>query len=133
MAVTVDWKNDEHTILSYTLDGHWTWNELFLAAERGVALNQDVRKDVVAVLDLRNSLGMPSGGVTQLTSLAEIPRPNTRLVIVVGGGPLTASVVSIYNRIRFTSSTKVRWVANMEEADITISRFRLETPRKILA
>jgi hypothetical protein len=126
MPVSVEWKNEEKTILAYTLDGQWTWNELYRAAERGVALNQNVGKDVYAVLDLRTSLGLPGGGVTQLTRLAEIPRPNTRIVLVVGGGALTASLVSIYKRIRFTSSTMVKWVPSMEDALLLIADFQLE-------
>ena len=94
-------------------------------------LNQNFRKDVFAVLDLRTSLSLPGGGVTQLTRLAEIPRPNTRMVLIVGGGSLTASLVSIYNRIRFTSSTIVKWVGSMEDALAMIHRFQAEKPQRI--
>lgn len=131
MAVTVEWKNNEKTILGYTVDGQWTWNEIYVAAERGLALNQDYRKDVFAIVDLRNSHGIPTGSVTQLTRLAEIPRPNTRLVLIVGGSSLTASIVTIYNRIRFTSSTIVKWVPGMEDALDMIHRFQAEKPQPI--
>lgn len=131
MAVTVEWKNDEKSILGYTIDGQWTWNELYRAVEHGLALNTNFRKDVFAVVDMRTSLGLPSGGVTQLTRLAEIPRPNTRMVLIVGGGSLTASVVTIYNRIKFTSTPTVKWVASMEEALDIIERYPVQQPRQI--
>lgn len=131
MAVSVGWKDVEKSILEYAIDGQWSWNELYRAAERGVALNQNVCKDVFAILDLTRSQGIPSGGVTQLTRLAEIPRPNTRLILVVGGGSLTASVVTIYNRIRFTSSTVVKWVPSMDFALKMIQRYNDERPQRI--
>jgi hypothetical protein len=124
MPVSVEWKNEDQTILGYTLDGRWNWTELYRATEHGLSLNNNFHKNVYVTVDLRTSLGLPSGGVTQLTRLAEIPRPNTRMVLIVGGGSLTASLVSIYKRIRFTSSTVVKWVPSMEDALLQIANFQ---------
>lgn len=122
MGVQVTWDNEAHTILHYKMEGRWRWNELYAAVEEGHILNDDPSQEVYAIVNLERSLGIPPSAMTQFGGLATLTRPNTKVVIIVGGGGFVSTLIKIFSRIYQGVGVHTCWVATMAEAYALIVR-----------
>jgi hypothetical protein len=59
MAITVDWLDSEHTILKWTYQGQWTWDELAAAMRTQNNLLAAGSNGVAVIVDMRESNFLP--------------------------------------------------------------------------
>lgn len=129
MGVKVGWDDDEHTILHYKMDGRWRWNELYEAVKEGHALNNDTSHDVYAIVNLERGLGVPPSAMTQFGTLATLTRPNTKVVVFVGGGGFVSALIKAFNRIYHGAGVQSCWMPTLAEAYVLIAREKARPAR----
>jgi hypothetical protein len=129
MGIDVSWDDEAHTILHYKMDGRWRWNDLYEAVKAGHALNSDTSHEVYAIVNLEHGLGVPPSAMTQFGTLATLTRPNTKVVVFVGGGGFVSTLIKAFNRIYHGSGVQTCWVATLGDAYALIDREKMRPIR----
>ncbi len=116
MTVRVDWDDPDHSILLYSLSCRWTWDELYEAADKGLAMADTVSHTVDVIVDFRISQGLPPKAFAQFNRLNRMPTPQTGLVVITGGGTFLLSLFNLYILIAGSSASKYCWVSDLDKA-----------------
>ncbi len=85
MAVRVEWDNKEKTVIRYSLEGQWTWDELLEAVATSNAMLDAAGHKIHFIHDASNSKGIPNGALSQLKRFIGKEHPNTGHSVIVGG------------------------------------------------
>lgn len=126
MPVSVQWDDEAKTILRYTYQGQWTWQELYTAANEGNAMIEDLDYNVSCIIDLSSSRILPQNALVHGKNLNTRTPRNVEMNVVVGANALVRSVVDAFMRVysSLMKITKVRFAANLDEARAIIARVR---------
>jgi hypothetical protein len=116
MTVSVRWDDPEHTILLYSLGGTWTWNELYEAADKGLAMAATVTHMIYVIVDYQSRHGLPPNAFGQFNRINRLMTKQTELVIIAGGGTLLLSLFNLFLLITGNSASKFCWVSDLDEA-----------------
>ena len=83
MTVSVKWFNPEQTIVLYTLEGHWTWNELYPEYDKAIEMEEGVSHRVDVMIDMRKSTGVPLSALTHLKNISDKQPENIGVSVIV--------------------------------------------------
>ena len=81
MAVTVEWDNDEKTILRYIFTGRLRWGDYYPALQQGREMMDSVSHKVCILNDMRNLDYFPPNMVSNARSVISSRPANTGLAI----------------------------------------------------
>jgi len=84
MPVQVVWDNDDHTIIRYTLDEDWTWEDMRAAVVISNKMLDGVDHKVHFIHDATAVTGLPSDMLSQLRTFIDKEHPNTGQSVIVG-------------------------------------------------
>jgi hypothetical protein len=132
MAIQVAWGNLERTVVLYSFDGAWTWQEFYAAIDIARRLARTVNHPVKEIVDMTNADDIPSfvtvplNAMNNMKMLIHNMHSNECEVFVVGIKPL---VKALWETFRAVSSprlaTNVCFVKTLDDA------YRLATPQDI--
>lgn len=115
MPVEVNWDNDAQTVMRYDLRGKWTWEEYYVALNRGVEMRRSVTHTVDVIANLTDSVRLPGSVLTHMRRLSE-DRENRGLMVIVGGGSFVIAMIRIYSTLVKSAQQYVRAVNTLAEA-----------------
>ncbi len=99
MSIAVEWDDEERTILHYTFESPWTWEEYHAAIARAWEMAAEVDHPTDTITDMRNSRLLPDNVFRHVRqSMVEIPE-STRTVVIVGAGMLVQALLNILRRV----------------------------------
>jgi hypothetical protein len=84
MPIQAVWDNEDHTIIRYVIEGHWTWDEMNAAVAVSNAWLDRANRKIDFIHDMSQSEGIPSGALTQLKRYIGKEHPNTGRTVVIG-------------------------------------------------
>ena len=84
MPIQAVWDNEEHTIIRYIIEGHWTWDEMNAAVAISNAWLDMADRKIDFIHDMSRSEGIPPGSLTQLKRYIGKEHSNTGRSVVVG-------------------------------------------------
>jgi hypothetical protein len=84
MGIRVEWDNNEQTIIRYSLEGHWTWDDLLTAVATSNAMLDAAGRKIHFIHDATTSKGVPNGALTHLRRFIGKEHPNTGRSVIVG-------------------------------------------------
>jgi hypothetical protein len=131
MPIQAVWDNEEHTVIRYVIEGHWTWDEMNAAVATSNAWLDAADRKIDFIHDMRQSEGIPGGALTQLKRYIGKEHPNTGRSVVIGaqksiansvGRGLLDMVQKIYKR-----DWGFMFAASLEEARQRLSESRSHT------
>lgn len=103
MPVTVEWDNDDQTIIRVTMVDFWRGDEADRAfADCGRMLSSIVHRAGILV-DLRRSFNLSPLAMAHLHQMAEKDHPNAAITVFVGGNTMflpLGSVISLFRKKR---------------------------------
>jgi hypothetical protein len=99
MPITVKWDNDEKTIIYYTFDGAWTWDEFNAVYQDVYAMLDTVQHQVHAIVDLRSSRLLPRDTLTQMRRLTYEQHENGGITVFITSNPLARTFYSILSNL----------------------------------
>ncbi len=126
MTVRVDWDDPDHSILLYSLGCKWTWDELFEAADKGIAMTDTVSHKVCIIVDYQSGQGLPPGAIGQFNRIVRLMQPQIELVIIAGGGTLLLSLFNLFLLIAGNNAPKYCWVSDLDKAYNTLATRRTD-------
>lgn len=84
MGMDVRWRDEERTILVWTMQGRWVWREFDAAWQQKTWLQDSVSHPVYHLFDLREVTLYPADFVRRVRGRYSDPHPMTVLRVVVG-------------------------------------------------
>jgi hypothetical protein len=94
MPIQAVWDNEEHTVIRYVIEGHWTWDEMNAAVATSNAWLDAVDRKIDFIHDMSRSEGIPGGALTQLKRYIGKEHPNTGRSVVIGAQKSLANSVA---------------------------------------
>ena len=100
MAVIVTWDNEEKSVVRYTFEAKWTWQDLFHAFDEANRLIRSQTHVVHTILDLPSEMSVPPGNVLSAVRriTTNVP-PNQGKEIFVGPSAFAQRLISLTNRV----------------------------------
>lgn len=99
MPLTVDWYDEQQTILQYDVYGFWTWEDVVKAFQRRSELIDELnRPDVIVdvIVDLQDLEHIPHHAVSRLGGIIKANyRPQIGISVIVTPNRLLWTMVSI--------------------------------------
>lgn len=99
MPVTVEWDNDDKTIVRMEMVGTWTWEEAYAGSERGYALLDSVGYEVGVIIDFSRGISLPPNAITHARGMIKRRHPRTGLTVFVGANTAFSSLWNIFSRV----------------------------------
>lgn len=85
MGIYVEWDNEDRTVLRYTYEDFWSWDEFYSASAQARSMLETARHEVNTIVDMRSSTVMPRGMLAQARrALDQACHSNQGLIIGVG-------------------------------------------------
>lgn len=116
MTVRVDWDDPDQSILLYTLGCRWTWDEMYEAVDKGIAMTSTVPHKFCIIVDYQSSQGLPPGAINQFGRITRLMNPQIELVIIAGGGTLLLSLFNLFLLLSGNNAPKYCWVSDLDKA-----------------
>src|SRR5262245_15552793 len=99
MPVSVEWYNDDETIIYMAMVGKWTWDEAYRAQKEGDALLEAANHNVGAIIDFARSSGIPLSAMSNARSMTQKQNPKVKATVFLGASPLFMSLWNVFNRV----------------------------------
>lgn len=116
MPYTVDWGNQEHTILIQTYHGDVTDHDFMSVVELSATMLGQVNHPVDIIIDTTDSrINISNMIVMMIYANKKVP-PNQRLVVGIGAPPILRQVIMVGRRVAPKATEKVHFVDSLEEA-----------------
>ena len=116
MPITVQWDNEEKTIIYYTFDGAWTWDEFYAVYRDVYAMLDTVQHPVHAIVDLRSSRLLPRDTLTQMRRLTYEQHENGGMTVFITSNPLAHTFYTLLTNLYRRALEIFRLAATPEEA-----------------
>jgi hypothetical protein len=85
MPISLEWYDDEQTILRHVYTGNWTWQEYQNTFEVMNTMSVSVPHPVYHMIDMTQTRMIPQGSsISQIRTGARYAPPNAAAIIVVG-------------------------------------------------
>jgi hypothetical protein len=99
--IHVQWDNDEQTIVVFTFDGTWTWQDFRDACDESRKLHDAVSHQVASIFDMREANDLPTNFFSQVRYALDVTDPpnRTKTQLVIGAGFLIRSLGEVFQRL----------------------------------
>lgn len=119
MTIHVTWDNAEQNTILYTVNGHWTWDELTEALGQGRALMDSVSHERIDfIVDMTDGNTLPSITLYHFTRLSQAPHSKSGLMVMTGVAPFIRALLDLLGRYQGVGARAkaIMTVATLEEA-----------------
>lgn len=99
MGLKADWFDDEQTILLYTFDGQWTWDDLLVLIEQANTMTRSVRHQVDTIIDLRLNQSYPFGALMRFRSLTATAPDNWGMAVFVSENDFIGNLLATLTKV----------------------------------
>jgi hypothetical protein len=134
MPITVRWDNDAKTVIYYTFDSAWTWDEFNTVYKDVYAMLDTIEHKVHAIVDLRTSRLLPRDTLTEMRRLTYEQHENGGITVFITENALARTFYSILSNVYRRAREIFRLVTTPEEAYAVIadyeSQHKHESPLK---
>jgi hypothetical protein len=99
MTVYADWDNTEKTVMRWTFEGDWTWDEYYSVRK---TTNQQIsaqKHPVYLIVDMRASSALPSGVLMHARNAVFISPDNIDLTVDVGINPVLHAFFNMFSNL----------------------------------
>jgi hypothetical protein len=124
LSVRASWDNEEHTVVRYDFETHWTWDEFRTASVAAFAMTRTVEHTVDTISNFRPGQSLPPNALFQFRrAMADAPK-NRGMNVIVSDSPFIRSMVTTFSRFNKQLGKKLKVVASLDEAREFLSQGR---------
>jgi hypothetical protein len=127
MGIHLDWDNESKTIIRREMSGTWSWDEYIENCRHEHEMAISVPNKVSLIIDVRQSLTLPSGTITHFKRALESSSEEIELNLVVGAKPIFRTVHQILMQMLPHFVGRVILVKTFDEAYDLIEQEKQET------
>jgi len=115
MGIQLNWDDEAQTILHCQFESKWTWDDLFVIADRVKAITDKTPHTVAAIIDMTEGMTIPGGNFLNPTALN-----NARQLLTLGeGGTGPVVIVGATTLIKMVYESFKGLDSRAAKADIT--------------
>lgn len=128
MKVNVDWDNDEQSIVRYTFDSDWNWQDLYTAMDNAGKMIETVSHRVDVLMDLSNANIIPKNAISQIKRGYDNPKsPNIGVTVVVTPNSFMNAIVLMAKKVWGDKGEwELEFVKTLDDAYSTIQKRKTE-------
>ncbi len=124
--IEINWDNDDKTVMRYTYQGQWTWQEFYGVMEQSHQMMDTVDHPVDILVDMRASAQIPQGAVTQFRRIANVRHPNTGTIVAVTEARVARMLYDIFATVFRPIASRYHIVQTIDEAYAAIEDARYQ-------
>jgi hypothetical protein len=101
MTISVQWNDDQHTIIVFTFSGSWSWADFHQACDVSRKMHQTVPHAVFSIFDMRDGDSLPTNVFSNIRYALDVTDPpnRTHTQAVVGAGFLVKALGEVIVRM----------------------------------
>jgi hypothetical protein len=129
MAIHISWDDAEKTTILYTIDGRWTWSDLYDALDLGRDLMDSVSHEHVDfIVDMTACKLLPDNALSHFARMSNKPHPKSGRMVMAGATTFVRALLNVMGRYQGTDSRAkaVKAVPTVEEARAVLAAQRRE-------
>lgn len=115
-TITLKWDNDEKTILRYTFQGNWNWDDYLESLTIGRKMMAEVEHEVSIINDMRQMTQLPPNFVNTARNVITSRPDNTGLAVFLTTNAFFQATHRILGRILEEVPIRYILVSTEEEA-----------------
>jgi len=119
-TIHTEWTDDDHTIILFTFETDWTWQDFSAAGNLSMEMMSTVDHPVIQIFDMRNAHNIPRNTFSNgRQALGKKPHPNMTKVIVVGMNGYFNAIFRAFEKMlppSWIDKWSLTFVASLEEA-----------------
>lgn len=96
MSITVQWDNEEHTLLRWDFVETWDWDDFLAAQKASNDLIGSVPHTVHIIGDVSRSHHLPPGAIARFRTYKRNDPPNAGRVVLVGASTYIRTIVETF-------------------------------------
>lgn len=116
MGIRVDWDNEDHTIMHYRFDQHWTWEEFETARKQAIDWIDTVTHKVGVIVETPPEMVVPPNVLTHVRHMLRTKHANTVIITFVVTDPLLRTMIITLRSIAFHAPVSIEIAATLDEA-----------------
>ncbi len=116
MSITIQWDNEDKTVLYQVIEGHWSWNDVYPILEQINSMMEEIDHKVTLIINMQNSSMIPKGTLLNIVKLRVETHPNVNRVIMVGARNFVQLLYNTLSRLYGQRGYSFTMVATLEEA-----------------
>jgi len=125
MGFSYRWDDDAHTVMRYSAEGDWNWNDYHKAVRMSMFEFTRLGQGVISLVDLRGGSKIPAGAVGHIRSMAKKVSPaQAGRAIIIGLDSDIEQKVGAVNREFRHDEQLIRFVDSDEDAYAVIKAWR---------
>ncbi len=120
MGVSVNWDHKEAGVMLYTVEGRWTWDDLFAAIEQARKLAESIPNEQVhSIIDIHAGSLFPHNALVHFRRMSNgtgNPKMKAGTAVLVGDNFFVKALVDIMSRWNYRSMQHFAMTATLDEA-----------------
>ena len=116
MGVTVQWDNDEKTVIRYDFTGYWDWAEFREKAQEAFAMTRSVPHKVDTISNFLPGTSIPRNAIFQFRRIMTEAPENRGVNCIVGISHFIRTLVTIFSRIYTQLGERLMVADSLEHA-----------------
>jgi hypothetical protein len=116
MGISVKWGDSEQTILLWTGESPWTWEELDAAYAELQRSLQSVYHSVDVLVDARNFGFVPKNMLSMTDTRYSIYPENMKSVVLIGAPSIIKAIIAVMRQMKPSTFSRFQFARNFDEA-----------------
>jgi hypothetical protein len=129
MTVSIQWDNNEHTVLRYDFLGRWTWAEYHQALRTAFEMMASVSYEVDIIADFTQSSGLPSNAISGFAPSTKSFAPNAGHAVVVIKARFFEMLLNSFSKVYSWNGKITKASRTVEEARTILASLREKVVR----
>jgi hypothetical protein len=124
MSITVQWDNEEKTIIRYDFTGNWDWVEFRERAKEASALTRSVEHRVDSISNFLPGTHIPKDAFIHFRRVMSDAPKNRGVNVIVGASQFIRVLVTVFSRIYKTLGERLIIADSLEDARVILAKRR---------
>jgi hypothetical protein len=116
MSITVQWDNQEHTLLRWDFVEPWDWDDFLAAQKASNDLISSVPHTVHIIGDVSRSHHLPTGAIARFRTYKRDDPPNAGRVVIVGASTYIRTIVETFRGMFPKTGGNFTFANSLDEA-----------------
>jgi hypothetical protein len=116
MSVTVQWDNDQKTIIRYDFVGYWDWADFREKAQEAFSMTRSVEHQVDTISNFLPTTHIPKDAFIHFRRVMTDAPKNRGVNVIVGASQFIRALVTIFSRIYQQLGNRLVLADSLEQA-----------------
>jgi hypothetical protein len=116
MGITVQWDNEEKTVIRYDFRGYWDWAEFREKAEEAFAMTRSVSYKVDTISNFTHGTSIPRDAMFQFQRIMTNAPENRGVNCIIGISQFIRILVTVFSRINTQLGERLIIADSLEHA-----------------